>query len=280
VSRSLKSAFLTPSALWAYRAFRRSGLLDKRWCRKLFLASYFAYKRCVEDSFDALAAKHAALFEGGHILDIGANVGYTTNVFSRVVETPFKVFAFEPEPENFAVLRERFGDHHLVEPVECAVGDEDGSVELLINAEHPGDHRILTPRSSEPLEGVKRVATRMVRIDSFAAERGIDENIRFVKIDVQGYELPVCRGMQRVIERSRPAIALEYAPYLFEETGYGAVELMAFMRGLHYSPHAIGRRGELSPIDGAALGESLGPGDYRDLLFLKDGEPISEGFGR
>lgn len=275
-----KDGLITSSALRAYRAFQWTGLSRARWVHKLFLASYFAYKKYVEDGFAGLAKKHRDLFERGHILDVGANVGYTTQVFSEAVNRDFKVFAFEPEPENFRALAERFANNPVVETVQCAVGDRDGGAELWINAHHPGDHRILTPRLRESLGRARSLPTRMVRIDSFAAERGIEKSICFVKIDVQGHELPVCRGMERVIHESRPAIALEYAPQLLDEVGYSAADLMNSMTGLGYVPLVIDRDGELHRTDSAALGESLDDGHYLDLLFVEEGARASAAFER
>lgn len=277
--RSLQEdGFLTSSALGAYRAFQRTGLQRSRWFQKLFLASYFAYKKYIEDGFDGLAKKRRDLFEHGHILDVGANVGYTTQVFCDAVAKDFKVFAFEPEPKNFRALAERFAKSPVVETLQCAVGDRDGSADLWINTNHPGDHRILTPRLRESLGGARFLPTKMVRIDSFATEHGIEKSIGFVKIDVQGYELPVCRGMERVIHESRPVIALEYAPRLLEEVGYSASDLSSFMTGLRYGPRVIGRGGVLHRTNWAELGETLGGGQYLDLLLIPEDARTTDAF--
>jgi len=270
LTSSRKGAFLAAPALWAYRAFRRSGALDHPWGRKLFLASYFRYKRYFEDSFAGLVALHPNLFRGGHILDIGANVGYTTEIFSKAVDAEFRVFAFEPEEGNFQALLERFAEHPFVETLPCAVGDRDGTAELWINADHPGDHRIVTPHLRESLARVESIPARMVRIDSFAVERGISKSVRFVKIDVQGHELSVCRGMTRVLEESRPVVALEYAPDNLAKAGASVADLIDLMAEQRYVPFLIGGRGALSPTDGVALKESVTAEDYRDLLFLSE----------
>jgi FkbM family methyltransferase len=262
LTSSRKGALLASPALWAYRAFRRTGALDHPWGRKLFLASYFRYKRFVEDPFAGLLAKHAELFRRGHVLDVGANVGYTAAIFAGAVAAPFRVFAFEPEGENFRALSERFARDPRVEPLQLAVGAHDGSAELWINRDHPGDHRILT----SGMETSESVPTRVVRIDTFARERGIAGDVGFVKIDVQGQELAVLRGMSGVVEESRPAVALEFAPDALEEGGASLEKLLGFFEERRYAPFRIERHGGLIETDGEALSD-VRAGDYRDLLF-------------
>src|SRR5690242_12041412 len=85
----------------AYSRARRSGLLETTAGRWLFTSSYNLYKRYLEDPFHALAGRHPELFRGGHILDIGANIGYTSMVFARAIEPAYRVYSFEPEEFNF-----------------------------------------------------------------------------------------------------------------------------------------------------------------------------------
>src|SRR5262245_34873461 len=84
----------------AYGVANRLGVLENRVLGDLFVRTYFAYKR-LGDPFAMLTARRPDLFRGGHILDVGANVGYTAAVFARVVDPGFRVFAFEPERKNF-----------------------------------------------------------------------------------------------------------------------------------------------------------------------------------
>jgi tRNA/tmRNA/rRNA uracil-C5-methylase (TrmA/RlmC/RlmD family) len=45
------------------------------------------------------------LNQGDVILDLAANIGYFTSLFSKLVGEQGKVFAFEPNPDNFALLQ-------------------------------------------------------------------------------------------------------------------------------------------------------------------------------
>src|ERR1700686_3345134 len=87
-----------------YWLARKSRLLDTAWGRRVFASAYFFYKRHLEDPYYELFKRHPELFRGGNILDAGANIGYTAAVCSRAIDPEYKVYAFEPERFNYALL--------------------------------------------------------------------------------------------------------------------------------------------------------------------------------
>ena len=84
-----------------YWLARRTGLLDVGWFRRGYARAYFAYKRYIEDSFEGLVRRRPELFGGGHILDVGANIGYNSALFLDVLGPGFRIYAFEPDGANF-----------------------------------------------------------------------------------------------------------------------------------------------------------------------------------
>src|SRR5580700_1152687 len=112
-----------------YNVAHSAGLLDLPLFKRVFLFSYFLYKRWYEDPFWTLAKRSPELFTGGDILDIGANIGYTACVFAAAMQAnrkaPSKVYAFEPDLASFETLgeivrRKDLGDS--VEMFNMAVG--------------------------------------------------------------------------------------------------------------------------------------------------------------
>ena len=257
--------------LHLYRGVRRSGLLELSLFRRLFRLSYFTYKRYLEDPFYNLASKHPRLFENGHVIDVGANVGYTSLVFSKAISKDLKVFSFEPEPINFAQLEELLGEVSGVELIQSAVGSKNGSVDLLIKEESHADHQVLIGKNLETLRGDEKViTTSVVTIDSFAREHQILDSIGFVKVDVQGYELPVCLGMTEVLTRNPGvSVVLEYAPFSLEQLGFRAGELLEFMQARGFVPYLLDQSGELTRTSPSGLEAAVGDTDYRDVLFTK-----------
>ncbi len=258
-------------AVQAYGFASRLGVLDNPIAHRLFVRSYFAYKRYVEDPFAGLVRRHPELFRGGDILDIGANVGYTATVFARALSPGRKVWAFEPEARNFEALEgtvRRFDLGDRVIPVRAAVGEQDGVVELWRNPGHPGDHRVITDalRVSSP-RIARTPGITAVSVDGFAEGHGFNDGVAFIKIDVQGYEVAVCRGMQRTIEKSPDVfVAVEYAPAILQEMGFPPAELLEFYTSRRFNIWSIERDGTLVPRDIQQPLTNLGPRGYVDLL--------------
>ncbi|MGE3303203.1 MAG: FkbM family methyltransferase [Hyphomonadaceae bacterium] len=134
-------------------------------------------------------------------LDIGANRGVWSHVLAR--HCP-RVFAFEPNPKMFAVLKAAAPAN-----VEChhvALSDRDGTSELLVpryGAGYSNQHGSLNPaRVAGHEHGVVQVAAR--RLDSFDLPP-----IGFMKIDVEGHERAVIEGATALIARDKPALIVE-----------------------------------------------------------------------
>src|SRR4051812_13083318 len=136
---------LSRAGLWAYRQVRRTGLLDVGPIGRAYERVYARYKRHFEDPFYHLVKRHPELFKGGHIIDAGANIGYTAAVFAAALDGGFKVWAFEPSSDNFSRLCAtiaRGGLEPVITATRAAVADRRGTIELVLNPDHPGDHRV------------------------------------------------------------------------------------------------------------------------------------------
>jgi FkbM family methyltransferase len=254
-----------------YSLTRRSGLLETGFGRKLFTTSYFLYKRYLEDPFAALAKRHPELFHGGDILDIGANIGYTASLFAQAADADAKVYAFEPEPFNFELLQCSIRDRHLqkkVIAVHSAVGEQSGAIELWINDHHHADHRIATDslRANNTGADDGYVTVPIISIDEFVAQAGSARPICLIKIDVQGYESAVCRGMTVTVEQqARSAVAIEYMPEAMAALGYDPPTLLDWFAEKGFRMYSLGKDGKL--VDG--LSDELTTKGYVDLIFSR-----------
>lgn len=166
---------------------------------------------------------------GDVFVDVGANVGY----FVRLIAThaqPAAVHAFEPQPTSSALLALNSWD--LPAPVTVwplALADAPGTVVVSTAAHNVGDTRV-----SAPVVGGGEVATAVsavARMDALISGR-----VDVVKIDVQGYESEVIRGMTRIAaDNPRIVIVVEFWPGALRERGLVPEAVLAEYRAAGYT---------------------------------------------
>ncbi|WP_207477501.1 FkbM family methyltransferase [Arenibaculum pallidiluteum] len=168
-----------------------------------------------------------AVQPGMTVVDIGANIGYYTILAAARVGASGRVFAFEPDPVNAALLRENVALNQLdnVQVIEAAIGADDGVLPLHISPTNLGDHRLY---DTGEVREVRQVAVRS--LDRFLRAGALVPGL--VKIDTQGFEpvifgslLPWCRATGHW-----PTIFSEFWPYAIERAGGSYV---AFLEMLH-----------------------------------------------
>jgi FkbM family methyltransferase len=146
---------------------------------------------------------------GDFVLDIGANVGQYTQLFSERVGTGGRVFAFEPIVENYEVL-ERVARKTCLPNVElfrAAVGPTDGRIDLVVPEASGFDGFYLAHVAGTNDLGARQ-NVRMVSLDSLFRE-GTLRRVDLVKCDVEGAELSVLRGARQLVAAQRPGWLIE-----------------------------------------------------------------------
>jgi len=130
--------------------------------------------------------------------DVGANVGFYTLLFAKLVGARGRVFAFEPFHRNVEMLRRHvdMNEYRNVRLFSCALGDFDGHVSF-----DPGPNAHM---GRIKVEG--RVSVPCSRADTLLATGEI-EAPDLIKIDVEGAEVDVLQGARRAMER-HPSIVL------------------------------------------------------------------------
>jgi FkbM family methyltransferase len=253
----------------AYGLVNRLGVLDNPVMSDLFVRTYFAYKR-LGDPFATLTRRRPDLFRGGHILDVGANIGYTAAVFARAVSPGFKVFAFEPDRRNYERLARtlrRLGYADRSEAVHAAVGAADGTIGIWQNYRHHAGHRVSTDvfRAERGVSTTDQVP--LLSLDRFVRDRGLAATVRFIKVDVEGYESAVCEGMKETL-RANPdvCVAMEYAPVQIRELGLEPAALLDFFPAQGFVIHALGEHATIEPFDAKHPERHLGVRGYVDLV--------------
>lgn len=252
---------MMPLLTRAFGLARRSGWLQTRSGQAAFQRMYFLYKRHWEDPFAALLARHPELVRGGDVIDAGANIGYTATVFADFADRDAAVVAFEPEPDNVALLERAAARRPgRIIAVAAALGAEPGVIGLQLNPQHHGDHRVARGGGTGTIE------VRLESIDAYWERERSGRPVCFLKIDVQGFEVAVLRGAERTL-RANPgcAVVVEYMPEAMLSLEESPAELLAWFAERGYRPAEISRRGELRE---GFSGEVPARG-YVDLLFRR-----------
>lgn len=148
------------------------------------------------------------LAAGSTFYDIGANVGFFSVLASRFVGPSGMVYAFEPVTANAAAIRRNLGlnavSHARV--FDVALADRSGSGELFVTPWDGGAS--LKPDVIRKSDAVQRQAVRLVTLDELVEAEGL-RLPSVVKIDVEGAEMPVLKGMQRTIAACMPILVYE-----------------------------------------------------------------------
>jgi FkbM family methyltransferase len=169
----------------------------------------------------------------GTCADVGANIGWQTLQLSERVGPEGKVFAFEPDSRNFCLLAESLRLNAVTNVIakRIAIGETDGQCLLWRNRWNFGDHRVVSERK----EGEQYESVPLRSLDSALATVPSD-GVRLVKIDTQGSELAVLRGMTATLERNPEIILIvEVSPSLLTKAGASATELVKSLRDLGFS---------------------------------------------
>ncbi|HEY1332413.1 MAG TPA: FkbM family methyltransferase [Actinomycetota bacterium] len=152
----------------------------------------------------------ARLLRPGDVLyDVGAHVGFYTLLGARTVGPKGRVVAFEPFPRNLAFLRRHLRLNRVANAtvVAAAVGDAAGTAAF---SEGPGADR---PTTAVAASSMGRLdpggphAVPVVRLDE-VVDRGDVPAPTALKIDVEGGEVGVLAGAERLLERRHPTIFL------------------------------------------------------------------------
>jgi len=199
-------------------------------------------------------------------VDVGANLGVHTLALARAVGPAGRVHALEPDPANFRLLARAVTEARVAQVTlhRAAAAAQAGEMDLHLSAVNRGDHRLhpdAAPRA--------RVRVPVVVLDELLAG---EPHVDFVKIDVQGAEVAVVRGLERTLARNRAVgVLCELSPGLLRQAGSDAEVLFALLRARGLRLHRLGRDGTCTPVDDAdALGAAEAAG-YLNLYFRPAG---------
>ena len=180
--------------------------------------------------------------------DVGANFGYYTLLFADRVGLAGRVIAVEPNPSTFELLEQTValnGFERNVTLVQAAATERNQqALELFVPLGEPKNATVAFDGGARPAE--LRVAVPGVSIDHLAAKL---PRVDFLKIDVEGAEPAVLRGMADTIARFRPTIVLEFNAARYEKPA----EILDSLLAVYGTVSEIGFNGDCPPTEPADI---------------------------
>jgi FkbM family methyltransferase len=200
---------------------------------------------------------------GDVFFDVGANIGYLSAIAAGIVGVRGQVHAFEPVPEYFEKLQRlaQLNSEYSIVTNARAAGANPGTCTIYVTRE-PGQNTLVPSYKSEP-EVTGTLDVPVVRLDSYIEASRI-ERVALIKIDAEGYEFPILKGLERHFANSscRPAIICEIAPRAYPLMGNSLSDLAAYMARFDYAARDL--VDAVSPIDIRAIEH------VEDVLFLPE----------
>lgn len=186
---------------------------------------------------DARSLFSAYTQAGDYIVDVGSNIGDTALCFSSLVGVGGHVVAVEPHPRTFRFLQ---GNLHLnratnVTALNCALGPERGEVQLL----------------DQKWDDMNRVVNHggLVHVPMQILDDIVDprQRVNLLKIDVEGFELPVLRGGGETLHRT-DCVCSEFGAEHCQRYDYFMADMLVFLKDYGFSLFVQNGPQRLSPI--------------------------------
>jgi FkbM family methyltransferase len=197
---------------------------------------------------DETAFVRKTIRRGQFVVDIGANIGYYTTMFGRLVGENGFVYAFEPIEDTYTKLVSavrRAGLDHIVRPLKMALSSVQGTAKMAFssNSMNIGGAHMLSTHDDAALMCVEEV--EQDTLDRMIAGRKVD----FLKIDVEGAEKLILNGGYSVFKAGIPNTLIEFnRDQLLAVSGVEPKELLNEFLNLGYTAHRLLVEGETAPL--------------------------------
>jgi FkbM family methyltransferase len=193
--------------------------------------------------------------------DIGANFGWRTDIFLRLGA---RVVAVDPQEACIKELQKKYGGNDKVILIQKAISDKGGEEELMISDSHT-----ISSMSMEWMDSIKSSDMFFVATNAFKWQKSVkvqtitlNQLIRdygkpsFCKIDVEGYEYKVLKGLSEPID----TVSFEFTPtQTFIPSAINIIGHLASIGEVKFN-YSFGESVLL------ALNEWVGPDEISDIL--------------
>lgn len=167
--------------------------------------------------------------KGMHVIDIGANIGYHSVLMALLLNGEGKLIAYEADPDNYRLLRHNLSVQNLdlvSETYQKAVYSREDTL-TFYKTEHFLGNGSLLPHTPEYQNRFKIERVGRMEVEAVPLDLHYDDSDRFdlVKVDVEGAEWEVFRGMSRMLENKKiRAVAFELNREMMPPEHWGSLQ--------------------------------------------------------
>lgn len=191
-----------------------------------------------EEGLTAYALEN--LKPGMTVCDIGGHFGYFSRLAEFLVRGGGHVHAFEPTPSTFEVLErntQRFPSIHLNQ---MAVADSPGNLELTDFGTAYAAFNTISDGNLDSAPSALGIEPQRTTVKTTTIDDYVDENcltLDFVKIDAEGAEPLILKGMHQTLQTSRPVISMEVGDSSNQQSSECVQTLLGYGYGIRrYDP--------------------------------------------
>lgn len=229
-----------------------------------------------EPALTRTIAKHVK--PGEVCVDIGAHEGYAALHLARAVGASGLVIAVEPDPRAFSKLSSNLDHNHYsnVSLWQCALADTPGMVEFMLSRQLGFSTRFPSDKALKTIASTIQILSKT--LDEILGEVGAlggARRISFIKIDAEGSEPLILKGMARTLVMHRPVIWIEVNRPSLGAAGRSATDIQDQLHQAGYVLYAIKPNGGDFPYRGFSLeklaGLEIDVPERADFLAMPEG---------
>lgn len=171
-----------------------------------------------EDDMKFLISKY--LKKGMNVLDCGSNIGFYPVFQRKIIGNDSKIYCFEPDDRNYELLKQNikyFDKSNNTYIYKKGLAENDNQKNIIITDES-NLNTISTGKDEKffakyKVNELKKIDC--ISIDTFIQE--INNPIDFIRMDIEGYEIEVLRGMKTTLSKMKPRILIETHPHFYDK---------------------------------------------------------------
>ena len=190
---------------------------------KMFLDKHDSLDLSLNQEYGILETKiiKDEIKSGDIVIDLGAHIGYYTLLLAKYVGTNGKVFAFEPEPSNFSLLKKNILENNYENVIleQKAVSNSNSKIDFWVGQDSSGANRIYEPKKTNT-QKFKTSTVDCIRLDDYFSNYEFFNKINFIKMDLEGAEYHALLGMLSLLRNNtKISILTEFSPNSLHDAG-------------------------------------------------------------